>query len=446
MHDPTSQLILFALLLPGVLEQEAKDAPAVTWHGEVAPLIEKNCSSCHQPGQVGPFTLQTYEDVARRGQFIAHVINEGLMPPWLPTDGLPVRGDRSMSEADRTLIHKWIEAGMPRGTPTKQDEGTEAASQELVEAPILMRASMREPWSVPAEGGVRWFKAERDKRTFVLPLENTKPLRIGAIEYRTKAPLAVAATALSADTTGNARRLVDWNKEPGTYMMGDIGYVAAGSLGVVGPGGGRLEFPTGFHLVVPSGADIVSEVHFRPQGRAWELDDFVLLEQVDATASSRALIPVNLLVRRIELDPGEVNDFSSELTLPLPVDLVAITPRASRRCTKLRVEAFLPSEPDGADEPEGTLILEVDDWNPHYRSTLVFEEPARLPAGTRIKATWHYDNREANPRNPVVPPEEVYLGARVGLAHVLLMCAAVDQEQTEALRKFAEAEVRNRQR
>ena len=190
-----------------------------------------------------------------------------------------------------------------------------------------------------------------------------------AIEYRTKAPLALAATAFAADTTGNARRIVDWDEEPGSYMMGDFGFVAAGSLGVVGPGGGRLELPSGFHLAVPAGADLVSEVHFRPQGRTWELDDSVLLEQVDPQMPSRELVPVNLMVRRIVLEPGEVKEFASATTLPLSVDLVAISPRASRRCRKMRVDAILP------DELEPRLLLEIEDWNPHYRSTLVFEEP-----------------------------------------------------------------------
>ena len=70
----------------------------------------------------------------------------------------------------------------------------------------------------------------------------------------------------------------------------------------------------------------------------------------------------------------------------------------------------------------------------------------RLPAGTRIEAVWSYDNREENPRNPVIPPEAVSLGARVGSANVLLMCAPVDEEQTADLAQFSMSEVHRRQR
>ena len=70
----------------------------------------------------------------------------------------------------------------------------------------------------------------------------------------------------------------------------------------------------------------------------------------------------------------------------------------------------------------------------------------RLSAGDRIEAIWRYDNSEANPRNPVIPPEEVELGARVGVANVLLMCAPAESLRGRELAEFAVAEMRRRQR
>lgn len=440
MHDPTSQLIILTLLVGGSSFQEESAPEAVTWHGQVEAIVHAHCASCHQAGGVGPFPLQTYDEVARRGSFIAHVVKEEIMPPWLPSAGGPFRESRGMTAEDRALLEEWVAAGMPRGTPDVVEEHTEGAKSSTGEQKIFSKAVMRAPWNVPAEGGRRWFKAERDKRTFVLPLGNEEPLRVQAIEYRTKAPLALAATALAADTTGNARRLVDWDEEPGSYMMGDIGFVPAGSLGIVGPGGGRVEWPTGFHKTIAPGADLLSEVHFRPQGRTWQLNDSIVLEHVPEDVPSRELIDVNVMVRQIKLEPGEERQFTSDITLPVAVDLVALSPRASRRCRKFRLEALLPD----AKEPQ--VLLEVDDWNPHYRSTLVFEEPRMLPAGTRVEARWFYDNRAENPRNPVVPPEAVSLGARVGSANVLLVCAPVDEAKKDELRSFALSEMRRRQR
>ena len=35
-------------------------ARSVTYHRDVAPIVEKSCVSCHQPGTAAPFSLQTY--------------------------------------------------------------------------------------------------------------------------------------------------------------------------------------------------------------------------------------------------------------------------------------------------------------------------------------------------------------------------------------------------
>ena len=442
--------MMVSLLLSLVfVSQESRAAEEVSipeWHGTISAIIRTRCGTCHAPDSVGPFPLLEYGQVKRRSTFIRHVVAEGLMPPWLPSEGVELRHEIDLEPLEREQLLAWLDGGAPEGDVIEavSDSTSPVAVQDPVDVAhsqgATHRASMRGPWDVPAEGGRRWFKAERDKRTFVLPLENPSPLRVQSVEYRTTAPLALAATALSADRTGAARRMVDWDDEQGSYMMGDIGFVAAGSLGVVGPGGGRLDIPRGFHLEVPSMADLVAEVHFRPQGRVWTLEDEIILEEVPADADSRPLVPLNVMVRKIELDAGQLGVFASDIVLPSEVDLVAMTPRASRRCTSLRVTA---SEP-GTSEPR--VLLSIVDWNPHYRRTYVLERPVRLPAGTRVDVTWNYDNSEANDRNPVVPPEDVSLGARVGMANILLMCSPVDDADVDALRRFAGAEVRRRQR
>ena len=37
-------------------------AAAVTFHKDVLPVLQKNCQSCHRPGQIGPFSMLTFKD------------------------------------------------------------------------------------------------------------------------------------------------------------------------------------------------------------------------------------------------------------------------------------------------------------------------------------------------------------------------------------------------
>ena len=57
-------------------------SPSLTYHADVAPILQKHCSGCHQPGENAPFSLLTFSDAKRRAGTIADVISDGRMPPW----------------------------------------------------------------------------------------------------------------------------------------------------------------------------------------------------------------------------------------------------------------------------------------------------------------------------------------------------------------------------
>ena len=440
----------------GFTQEDGATAASVppTWASGIKSLVTAHCASCHRPDGAAPFSLNSPNDFRSRRTFVSHVLKEGLMPPWLPTSGVPLEKTRGLSTVQRDLMLAWLKAGCPPGSVESDSRGSlnevkQGISPPAPKSPPVLKPApgvlqespsmtlrMRAPWTVPAEGGVRWFKAERDKRTFVLPIENPRPLRVRALDYQSTAPQTLGAVALSADPSGDGRTMVDWDEEPGSYMMADIRSVPAGSLGIIGPGGGRLEYPKGFYVQIPIGSDILSEVHYRPQGRDRVLDDLLVLETLGPAERARPLVPVNLMVPRVRLDPGERKRFANQLTLPVDIDLVAMSPRASRRCVSLLLQATFP------DAQAPITLLEVADWNPHYRSTLVLEKPLRLPAGTVVHCAWGYDNSAENPRNPVVPPEKVDLGARSGAMNVLLMSAPVNRPEIRPLLDFIEAESR----
>src|SRR2546422_10758334 len=53
-----------------------------TFSEDIAPIIFKNCAPCHRPGEAGPFSLLTYEDVLKKAKTIAAVTQARYMPPW----------------------------------------------------------------------------------------------------------------------------------------------------------------------------------------------------------------------------------------------------------------------------------------------------------------------------------------------------------------------------
>src|SRR5215469_16924318 len=91
--------ILAALAVGGYRTGLWSSAPAhpaeqVTYNRDVAPVVYQYCSSCHRPGEAGPFPLLTYQDVKKHGNQIVAVTQTRFMPPWLPEPQELNLGDR----------------------------------------------------------------------------------------------------------------------------------------------------------------------------------------------------------------------------------------------------------------------------------------------------------------------------------------------------------------
>ena len=56
------------LVLAGLAGAVAAAAAAPTFNHDIAPILYKNCATCHRPGEVAPFSLLTYQDAAKRAK------------------------------------------------------------------------------------------------------------------------------------------------------------------------------------------------------------------------------------------------------------------------------------------------------------------------------------------------------------------------------------------
>src|SRR4051794_6941613 len=59
-----------------------------TYTRDVAPILQQKCQNCHRRNNVGPFSLETYEQARKRASDIASVVVDRTMPPWKPEQGI----------------------------------------------------------------------------------------------------------------------------------------------------------------------------------------------------------------------------------------------------------------------------------------------------------------------------------------------------------------------
>src|SRR5262245_54510538 len=93
---------------------------SITFTETIAPIVHSNCVTCHRRGEAAPFSLISYEDVAKRGALIAKVTEARYMPPWHAEPGYgEFVGERRLTDAQIATIGAWVKQGMPRGDEAK---------------------------------------------------------------------------------------------------------------------------------------------------------------------------------------------------------------------------------------------------------------------------------------------------------------------------------------
>src|SRR4051812_23996974 len=95
---------------------QCSKAQQITFYKDIQPIIQTKCSPCHKPEKAAPFSLLSYDDVAKRASFIKEVVQSKFMPPW-KADNKYVHfvNDRSLSQKEINLIVSWIDNKIPEG-------------------------------------------------------------------------------------------------------------------------------------------------------------------------------------------------------------------------------------------------------------------------------------------------------------------------------------------
>src|ERR1700730_5864106 len=94
----------------------AADSASVSFHKDVEPILQRNCQTCHRPGQVAPMSFLTYQNVRPWAKAMKTAVLTRKMPPWFADSHYgPYLNDRSLKQGDIDTIVKWADAGAPEG-------------------------------------------------------------------------------------------------------------------------------------------------------------------------------------------------------------------------------------------------------------------------------------------------------------------------------------------
>jgi peroxiredoxin/mono/diheme cytochrome c family protein len=354
--------------------KQTASAAKITYTNQIARVFQKNCQECHRPGEIGPFSLLTYRQAKGWADMIQETVRDGRMPPWYadPHFG-KFANDRRLSKEDKATLLAWIDQGCPKGedkdlpAPKQWHEGWWIGKPDAV-------ITMQEDFTVPADAG----KTGVPYKYFTAPTNFTEDKWVQAAEARpgNRAVVHHIIATVSAPGQDPGPR-----RNRGGYLVG------------VAPGEEPLVLPPGMAKKIPKGANITFQMHYTPNG----------VEQKDR--SSLGLIfckePPKQIVRtasiatsQLAIPPGDGNHkVNSSAVYDKETVILSFMPHMHLRGKdfEYRVEY-----PDGRSE----VVLSVPRYDFAWQMRYVLAQPLRIPAGSKVNCTAHFDNSSNNPNNP----------------------------------------------
>jgi hypothetical protein len=356
---------------------QTRDEP-VTFAKHIAPILQRSCQSCHRTGSIAPMSLLTYEEVRPWARSIKQRVESREMPPWFIDRHVGVqqfKADKSLSDAEVTLVSTWVDAGAPMGNPAdlpaplEFDDMTKWNIGEPdwvipIPEPFVVEAEAADWWgNLVSESGLtedRWVKAVETK-----PTEKS----FSVVHH---------AVTTAVDPDGEAAFLNE-------YALGKNGDIYPDGTGRLLKAGSQIRFNMHYHAVGRRITDRTSVgVTFYPKG--------VVPER-----------PIHALHigdnEDLDIPAGESNvRHDGYYHLNDNINLTVFQPHLHNLGTRQCVEAILP------DNTVQSISCANWDFGWHIAYNYEDEVAPLLPKGTTLHVVSWHDNSEANrwnddPRN-----------------------------------------------
>jgi len=403
------------------------DHPVPTFNKEVAPILFKNCTNCHRPGEIASAeSFLSYDTTRPWAESIKEQVLKREMPPWPanPNGSLKFRNDARLSQREIDTLVDWVNAGAPRGNDS-----------DLPPAPTIVQGWLHPKglkpdlvitlpeFQVPASGEIPYLrylvKVPFPEDKWVVGLQ-VRPGNRAIVHHMAITELALAdgVTPADLDTLAMVARQFGLSSRsiatqpavavpayPAVYDM----------LGVYTPGTTFEMYQNGGAKLLKGGGNLYLSfnIHYQTTGKP-ETDRSMLAFWFQAKPPEHQLFRVPAAGETIIADgkqlltdtPGKKAEGTGVVIPPIPpyaenYEIIGITaytkpvtiyqfqPHAHLRGKDFNYAVVYP---DGREE----TVLNVPKYNFHWQLAYDLDTPLKLPAGSKLIVTAHYDNSLKN--------------------------------------------------
>ncbi len=369
----------------------------LTWSDDVAEVFYQNCTYCHNPSGIAPFSLVNYQDAYDFRLSISPAVANGIMPPWKADSSYQrYSHERILSATEKSTILDWIAQGAPEGNasntpppPVYNNEGflTQTPDLELQLPTYTSTATAIHDdyvcFAVPTG-----LLTNKKIRAFEVIPGNTSIVH-HALVYVDK-----SGTYPTDTTSGDCNGPSDENT---TDLLG--GYTP-GALPTVFPGQGNVNFG----YTIEPGANIVLAMHY-PEGSAGLKDSTkIRFFFYDDAVSIREVKSAPVLQNwNFTIPADSISPVSDTYDLPIDVSLLSVFPHMHLLGKTIESFATTPTN-------DTIPLVRINHWDFDWQEFLFFEYIKKIPANSTLYGNATYDNTTNNHHNPNNPPADVSAG------------------------------------
>jgi cytochrome c553 len=416
-------LVMFA----GSNTSQANNTKAknVTFNKNVAPILFKNCVSCHRTNDIGPMPLMTYKESRPWARSIKEKVVSKEMPPWHadPAHG-NFANDKRLSKQDIDTIAAWVDQGAKEGDPKDLPKAPEFVGKWRGGTPDIV-LTMPNEYKLAAEGPDEYvyveiptnFKAD----VWVQAVESIPGNRkivhhIIAFVQPPRKPQTKSAFTPTKEMMDKMMQKLVFSQEgslmrtkadapvfdngcstaeggAGIFLDGTGRDESSGMLGGEAPGSDVFAWPAGVAKKIPAGSTIVLQMHYSRVGTA-ETDRSSVGLYLAKGQPEREVHTQMVVNYHFQIPPGADNhEVTSCYTFKQDAHIYGLMPHMHLRGKDMKMTAYYP---DGRSE----VLINVPKYSFNWQANYYLKTPKAMPKGTRIEVVAHFDNSTKNKYNP----------------------------------------------
>jgi hypothetical protein len=405
----------------------ATDAPVPTFTKEVAPILFKHCVNCHRPGEIGSgLSLLSYDTVRSHAASVKEQVERREMPPWPadPKQSMKFRNDPRLSRQEIDTLVAWVNAGAPKGNDADLPPVPNAPQGWLHPMGLAPDLVIKLPeFHLPATGEIPYVKylakvpVSEDKWIVALQV---LPSNRALVHHMAITEVALDKGLTPADIEKRAQVARQLGLPSGSIgsrpaVVDPANAAEPDMLGVYTPGTTFESYGDGSAKLLKGGENMYLNfnIHYQTIGRP-ETDRPSLALWFQPHPPEHQLFRVPASGETIIADgkelltdaPGQKAEGTSVVIPPIPpeaenyevigvtaytepVTIYQLQPHAHLRGKDFKYSVVYP---DGHEEN----VLSVPKYNFHWQLAYVLDKPLKLPAGSKLIVTAHYDNSLKN--------------------------------------------------